>query len=262
MNIRGERILIFGDSLSHVGLDASPSIVDITSSVTSSPGGILARDLLMNGAQAVRVNAKVGRSAKSFWGTEGGASLIARDQVEFRPTTVIVWLGTNDIDRGLTPDALASTAAAMAQIRDAYRSTGAEVFALGPPSYPSTRYNSAAPAMLETIRSVFGADHTLDIRALTTDAERASDGVHFTAAGAKLVGPRIAQALIAQPSKAIIATAGMSTGTKVALGALGVVGFVGASMLALYIAKRAARNPRALALALGRQALMLALMRR
>jgi lysophospholipase L1-like esterase len=261
MNIRGERILIFGDSLSHVGPDAGPAIVDITSSVTSSPGGILARDLLMGGAQAVRVNAKVGRSAKSFWGAESGTSLTARDQSEFRPTKVIIWLGTNDIDRGLTPDALMATATAMTQIRDAYRSMGAEVYAFGPPSYSNIHYNSAAPAMLDTVRGVFGADRTLDIRELTTDAPRTSDGVHFTTAGAKLVGSRLAQALITQPSKAIVATAGMSTGTKVALGALGVVGFIGASMLALYVAKRVARNPRALAFALGRQALLLALRR-
>jgi lysophospholipase L1-like esterase len=242
MNVIGERVLFFGDSLSHPGPDAGPSIVDITRSigvVSGAPGELIARQLLAAGAQAVRVNAKKGRSARSFLLSEGGTSLLARDQNEFRPTKVVIWLGTNDIDRGLTPDALAKTAAAMAQIRDTYRAMGAEVFALGPPSYPNAKYNNAAPIMLDTIRGVFGADHTFDIRPLTTGAPRAGDGIHFTAVGAAAAATPIVQMLTA-PSTITVAQTGMSRGTKIALGVLGAAGFVGLSWLALRVAKRAA----------------------
>jgi len=242
MNVIGERVLIFGDSLSHLGPDKGPSIVDITTPiglVSGAPGALIARALLIAGAQAVRVNAKVGRSARSFMSSE--SALLARDQKEFRPTKVIVWLGTNDIDGGLTPAALASTAAAMTTIAIAYRAMGAEVFALGPPTYPNARYNNAAPIMFETIQSVFGADHTFDIRPFTIGAPRAGDGIHFTASGAAAVAPSIAQ-MLAAPVAVALAPSGMSTGTKIALGVLGVAGFVGLSWFALRVAKRAARG--------------------
>lgn len=245
MNVRGERILVLGDSLSHVGPDVGPSIVDIADSTpVGSPGGVLAKQLLADGAQAVRVNAKVGRSARSFLLNEGGANLMARDAAEFHPTKVVVFLGTNDIDRGLSINALVLTADAMTQIRDGYRAMGAEVFALGPPIYPNVRYQAAAPTMLDTIRGVFGADHTIDIRPLTVGAARTGDGIHFTGAGAAVVGPKLAQALEAAPGTTIVAAAGMSTGAKIALGAFGVVSFIGLSWVALRVAKRVAMRPR------------------
>jgi lysophospholipase L1-like esterase len=247
MNVVGERVLFFGDSLSHPGPDAGPSIVDIKTPigvVSGAPGELIARQLLAAGAQAVRVNAKVGRSARSFLLSEGGTSLLARDQNEFRPTKVVIWLGTNDIDRGLTPDALAKTAAAMAQIRDAYRAMGAEVFALGPPSYPNAKYNNAAPIMLDVIQNVFGADHTFDIRPLTTGAPRAGDGVHFTAVGAAAIAPQITRAIATStpPTTTDVVASGMSDGAKFALGFVAVAGFVGLSWLALGVAKRAAQR--------------------
>lgn len=241
MNVVGERVLIVGDSLSHPGPDAGPSIVDVTSPiglVSSAPGELIARQLLAAGAQAARVNAKVGRSARSFLANE--SALLARDQNEFRPTKVIIFLGTNDIDVGLTPSALISTATAMAQIRDAYQAMGAEVFALGPPTYPNPHYNDAAPVMFNVIQTVFGAGHTFDIRPFTPGAARTGDGIHFTTVGAAAVAPGIAQMLTA--STAVTVAQPMSTGTKVALGVLGVAGFVGLSWLALHVAKRAAQG--------------------
>jgi lysophospholipase L1-like esterase len=261
MNIRGERILILGDSLSSMPPYPTDraTVVDLaTGPSTVSPGGLLGRHLLAAHAQAVRVNARIGRSAISFINGEKGLSLIANDVSQFRPTKVIVFLGTNDIDRGLTPDALARTSTAMAAIRDAFKN--AEVIALGPPSYPNPKYASGAPLMLKTIQSVFGADRTLDIQPFTAASQRTKDGIHFTAAGAQDAAPEIAAAIatLGQP----MTPAPSATSMKIAWGVAGVAGFVGATLLALYIAKRAAQNPRGFAFSVGRTALRYALKRR
>lgn len=201
--VDGERILIFGDSLSHPGADTGPTVIDVkpvSSAISSAPGAVLAARLLAGidtggqRAETVRINARVGRSARSFLLNEGGASLLAADRT-FKPTKVIVMLGTNDIDRGTGTAALEQTKAAMRQIRDAYRAMGAEVVAIGPPSFLSSRYTKDTPAMLAAMRDVFGADRTLDARPLTVGAGRSGDGVHFTASGAALAGKQIAQAL-------------------------------------------------------------------
>lgn len=203
LSVDGERILIFGDSLSHPGLDTGPTVTDVTANdsnvaLSSAPGAVLAASLRdgTHGAHAlaVRINARVGRSARSFMTSEDHTALIANDLL-FHPTKVIVMLGTNDIDRGVTPAALELTKEAMRQIRDAYRGMGADVIAIGPPSYPSAHYAAGAPAMLAAIREVFGAENTLDAQPLTVDAQRANDGVHFTKAGAIPVGDRLAIAL-------------------------------------------------------------------
>lgn len=203
IDVDGERVLIFGDSLSHPGADAGPTVTDVkatASAISSAPGAVLAARLLSGTdtggqrAQAVRINARVGRSARSFLLSEGGTSLLAADRT-FKPTKVIVMLGTNDIDRGTSTAALGQTKDAMRQIRDAYRAMGAEVVAIGPPSYLSASYTRGARAMLAAMREVFGADRTLDARPLTVGAGRAGDGVHFTASGAALAGKQIAQAL-------------------------------------------------------------------
>jgi lysophospholipase L1-like esterase len=242
MNVQGERILIFGDSLSHPGADNGPSITDITvplGVVSSAPGELIARQLLAAGAQAARVNAKVGRSARSFLSSE--ANLLASDRA-FGPTKVVVFLGTNDIDQGTDAGALANTRDAMTQIRDAYRAMGAEVFAIGPPSYPNAHYNNAAPTMLALIQGVFGADHTVDARPFTGGVPRTSDGVHFIAESAAAVAPQLVRALLATG----VVPAGqvsLSSGAKVALGFVAVAGFAGLSWLALRVAKHAAQRP-------------------
>lgn len=240
MHVDGERILIFGDSMSHPGADNGPTITDVTLKpiLSSAPGEHLAQQLLGAGAQAVRINAKVGRSARSFF-SEDTASLLASDQ-QFHPTKVIVWLGTNDIDRGVTPVALAQTSAAMVQIRDAYRKMGAEVLAIGPPTYMNARYNEAAPIMLNTMRGVFGTNATIDARPLTLATTRATDGVHFTSDAASAAGRQFAVALTTVPSALATAT---SNGTTIALGIIGTVGFLGLSWLALRAAHRLAKSP-------------------
>lgn len=263
MNVRGERILILGDSLSALPpyTTTQPTIVDLLPGTTAtSPGGLLGKQLLANGAQAVRVNARVGRSAISFINLENGLSQIASDISQFRPTKVVVFLGTNDIDRGLTADALARTSAAMRAIRDAFKLARAEVVAIGPPSYDNAKYAAGAPTMLATMQNVFGTDRTLDLQPITPMAQRTSDGVHFTAAGAGDVAPDIAAALTTLGPASVFAAT--STGAKIAWGVAGVVGFAGVTWLALYVAKRAAQDPRGFAFAVGRHALRYATRRR
>ena len=197
LDISGERILIFGDSLSHPGSDTGPTITDVKDrSLLSSaaPGVVLAALLLTSAppAAAVRINARVGRSARSF--LAGEKSLLADDEA-WRPTKVIVMLGTNDIDRGTGASAIAQTKDALRQIRDAYQAMGAEVVAVGPPSFQGGKYAQGAPAVLAAMREVFGADRVLDARPLTVGAGRSSSGVHFTKAGAAQAGKQIARAL-------------------------------------------------------------------
>jgi len=262
MNIRGERILILGDSLSALPpyTTQQSTIVDVLPGTSaSSPGGVLAKHLLAQGAQAVRVNARVGRSAISFMNLEKGLSQIASDISAFRPTKVIVFLGTNDIDRGVTPDALARTTTALRGIRDAFHLARAEVVALGPPSYKQARYTDGAPAVLATLQNVFGPDRVLDLQPLVPDAQRTTDGIHFTAAGAQAIAPVIAARITALGTPLATPT---STGTKIAWGVASVVGFAAVTGLALYVAKRAAQDPRAFGFSIGKHALRYALKRR
>jgi lysophospholipase L1-like esterase len=198
LSVDGQRVLVFGDSLSHPGPDAGPSTFDVRDNdplfaSASAPGAVLAARLLQK-ASAVRIDARVGRSARSFFGREDAPGLLASDAT-FQPSKVIVMLGTNDIDVGTSGAALDLTKDALRKIRDAYRGMGAEVVAIGPPSYPNDHYTQGSPAMLAALREVFGADRVLDIRSLTPGASRTKDGIHFTQAGAAVVGPRLAQAL-------------------------------------------------------------------
>jgi lysophospholipase L1-like esterase len=205
LSVDGQRVLVFGDSLSHPGPDAGPSTFDVREAdpmfaQSSAPGAVLAASLLRGvnthgqKARAARIDARVGRSARSFFGREDAQALLASD-ADFRPTKVIVMLGTNDIDAGTSGAALDLTKDALRKIRDAYRGMGAEVVAIGPPTYPNDHYTQGAAPMLAALRDVFGADRVLDIRSLTPGASRTKDGIHFTQAGAALVGPRLAQAL-------------------------------------------------------------------
>lgn len=194
MNIAGERILIFGDSLTHHGASDAPEAWEANGGAnrtTSAPGDLLASLLLDGGAQAVRTNANVSRSAANFWAKTAkyqfrtAQALLAAD-AGWRPTKVIVWLGTNDADVGrMNPQAIAA-------IRDAYQAMGAEVIALGPPTLPG-RMAAAAEGVYATLRQTFGT--VIDTRPLTANAPRTGDGVHFTSAGAKLAAPRLYAAL-------------------------------------------------------------------
>ncbi len=219
MNVRGERIIIFGDSLSHGGADSGPTIQDITTNSarqSSAPGDLLASMLLEQGAAAVRTNAKVGRSAWNFWQREPTASLIASDQA-FKPTKVVVMLGTNDADSGVAPDKDFSSFVA---IRDIYRSMGAEVIAIGP-------FLSAIPAqqveqVVQTMKSAFGSLHFIDGRPLSQLAVHARDGVHYTVVGARTLALALTDAILSKLSPATL-------WNSIGLGVLGIgVVFLGA----------------------------------
>ncbi len=173
-SVKGKRVQIVGDSLS---------------ASTSSPGGQLAQQLTAAGA-TVKVNAKVGRSARSFLREPDHA-----DQVRvigaWQPDLAIVVLGTNDIGYSAS-----ANRTAMAQVRAELGATGAQVWAIGPPAFaPGVRDGGAG--VVDIMREVFGSGRFLDMRPLTLDITgapgRAGDQIHFTATGGALVGQRLAQ---------------------------------------------------------------------
>lgn len=180
MNVTGERILIFGDSLSHHGTDDAPEIWDVdqgSARPSSQPGDLLGSLLLEAGAAAVRVDANVGRSARNFWTApnrwqhQTGQALIDLDQ-QFQPTKVVVILGTNDADNG------AMDQGSINAIRDAYQNMGAEIWAVGPPVFADQRLNANAEKVYEVLSSTFPGK-VIDMRPLSDVNGRASDGVHF-----------------------------------------------------------------------------------
>ena len=218
MDVKGQRILIVGDSLSHVGADAAPNVVELprgTKAAGAAPGFYLGAMLLDHGAEAVRINAKVGRSAASLLSNEGGAQLIAQDAT-WRPSKVIVMLGTNDTQRDL-----AKTEAAMLTIANAYRESGAEVWGVGPFVYVGRGavLNAPADRVATLMQQIFGPTF-IDARPLSITDARAGDGIHFTAASAPLQAQTIAQALLAKKttSPKMIVHLGIGFGIALVLG--------------------------------------------
>lgn len=193
MNARGERILIFGDSLTHTGSDTGPEIAQLDGSEvnSSAPGAVLGAILLQQGAAAVQTDSRVGRSAVNFWNREDTGSLFAADQA-FAPTQVVIMLGTNDIgmDSG-------TESAAMQQIYDAYKTMGATVWGVGPFTYapPGDALNASAGATFDAMKSVFGT-RMIDGRPLSVQVGRAGDGVHFGPTAAQETGLNIADQLL------------------------------------------------------------------
>lgn len=199
MDVKGQRVLIFGDSLT--ARSGAPVQVDITEGTdrrSSSPGDLLASQLLAAGAAAARINARVGRSAWNFWQREEAAKLIAAD-LAWQPTIVFVMLGTNDIGLNLTKDRQA-----LERIRDAYAAGGAQLVGIGPPAFSVERLAEGSPGVVAMHRKVFGPDRVVDARPLSQDLleapGRAGDRVHFTAAGAAALAPRLAAAIAGLPA--------------------------------------------------------------
>lgn len=191
MNVAGERIVIFGDSTSHHGADNAPEIWDVdagSNRVSGQPGDLLASMLLERGAEAVRVNARVGRSAFNFFGREAFQPLLDSDAA-FAPTKVFVVLGTNDI--GLDPS---KERDAFELIKGFYEKQGAEVWAIGPWTYTRADLNAGAVPIVELMQSVFGA-RFIDGRPLSVQTGRAGDGVHFGAGSAAQTAQNMMQAI-------------------------------------------------------------------
>jgi len=214
MDVRGQRVLVFGDSLTHRGSRTSPDGVDVTepsSRTSSSPGDLLASYLLEHGAGSARINGRVSRSAVNFWkgnNGEAGAAVLAAE-VARRPSLVVVLLGTNDLGMNAAADA-----EAFRLIRESFIANGARVIAIGPPSFLSDELNRKAVTVYESLVKVFGAANVIDWRPVTVDIVkpsqgRASDGVHFTALGARAAAARLAQAIHTQGGP-VIATAGIN----------------------------------------------------
>lgn len=197
MHIHGERIIIFGDSLTHHGDDSAPEIWDVdqgSQRSSAQPGDLLASLLFEQGA-VVRTNANVSRSALNFWNTphprfqqRSPEDLISSDRL-FKPSLVFVMLGTNDIGLNLSTDA-----AAMQRIREAYRAMGAEVWAIGPPVFAALN----SDPVYNMLRSVFGADRVIDARPLSATVNRAKDGVHFQPAGAVSLAANLLREITSQ----------------------------------------------------------------
>ena len=205
MDPRGRRILVFGDSLTHRGATTAPDGVPALplANRTGTPGDLLASYLLTAGAAAVRVNGRVSRSAINLWkgnNGENGAAVVAAE-AGARPDLVIIMLGTNDLGMGATADA-----AAFRRLRDAFAGYGAEVWAIGPPAFARADLSVKAVTVYQTLAQVFGANRVIDARplsadVLTTAQGRAGDGIHFAGSGASKVAARLAQAVLAQPSR-------------------------------------------------------------
>ena len=204
--VRGKNIVIIGDSLSAktgAGYQAVTYTPDLTMNRYGSPGDFFGAGLVSAGASVV-INAKIGRSAYSFFTNEGGTEILTALRQTYAPDIVFVMLGTNDLGLDLTVDAHY-----MAKIRDAF--PDADVWGIGPPALARA---TEAAAVAQMMQSVFGK--FVDTRSLTRDmgpttSYREPDGVHFTASGAQLLGSRLTQALVAN---------GVSTGLKVGVTAL------------------------------------------
>jgi GDSL-like lipase/acylhydrolase family protein len=198
MDARGQRIIVFGDSLSKHAHDSSPEIWDVdegSDRQSSQPGDLLASLLAEQGADAVRVNARVGRSAFNFWQRENTTALLGSDQA-FAPTKVVIILGTNDADSGVN---VAVDATMMSQLKSAYEDMGAEVWAIGPVTYNNVALNAKSEPIVDMMQSIFSG-RFIDGRPLSVQAGRAGDGVHFGSDAARQTALNMAAALIETPS--------------------------------------------------------------
>ncbi len=229
MNLSGKRVLVFGDSLSRVGPDSGPEAAEISAAGSySTPGAVMAQWLLGAGASAARIDARVGRSAVNFFGREDAGRLLLADAA-WQPDIVLVMLGTNDLGMGQAADQ-----AAFVKLRSALGGNGAAVYAIGPPSFPGQANEARRPAVLATLRSVFGSDRVLDAGPLTPtgDGVRARDGVHFSAAGGRKFGAALAAAVLqlGAPAPGPIASISpmvLRAGVGVFMGLLGLAWIIG-----------------------------------
>jgi lysophospholipase L1-like esterase len=193
MDVRGQRVLIFGDSLTQRGSAELVNVTEPPNRASSAPGDLLASWLLASGAAAARLDARSGRSGINFWGREATQQLLQAD-AQWKPSLVVVMLGTNDIGRHRD-----QTVLALAKIRDAYRAMGAQVIAIGPPSFTRADLQQGSQSVVDVLHTVFGARNVIDARPLSADLAgsqfRTSDQVHFTREGAAVLAQRLAGAL-------------------------------------------------------------------
>ena len=233
MNFRGQRVLIFGDSLTHHGADADPPIWDVNVGAnrqSSAPGDLLASMIRDAGAAAVRTDARVGRSAHNYWTREEGATLAS--DVAWKPTRVIVMLGTNDLGLNMNADQVAMT-----NIRNAFKKLpNVEIIAVGPPTFANQTRTQQAFGVYTMLQDVFGAKNVIDSRPLTSVDDRTTDGVHFTVHGAREFAEGLFTVL--QGQAAPPAPNEWSLVQKLLFAALGVGSLVGIGYLTMRVARR------------------------
>jgi len=193
VDLRDRSVLILGDSLTHRGSNSAPNAIEVTEPVqrsSSSPGDLLASQLLARGAKAVRINARVGRSAWDLVKRDGeGAVLDA--EVARRPDVVFLFLGTNDLNLNQH-----SVMSAFAMIRNAFlRNGAATVIAISPPAFRDATKQARAIGVYEAQYDVFGPKNLIRFFDLSHDLSRTNDGVHFTPSGAAAAAARLADAI-------------------------------------------------------------------
>jgi lysophospholipase L1-like esterase len=190
VKLKDARILVFGDSLSHRGGNDAPAQVEVIEGVNrnGSPGDLLASHLLAMGAAACRLDARVGRSAWSFYIREDAAKMLAADNA-WNPTHVIIMLGTNDVGLSLERSREKHIA-----LRRAF--PGARVIAIGPPSFPEPERDADTAPVVAMLRDVHGAGF-IDSRRLTPEGRenRSGDGIHFNGPGAKAYARSLSEAV-------------------------------------------------------------------
>lgn len=209
MNVRGERIIVFGDSLTqHTG---SVPIWDVDQGPqrnSAGPGDLFASMLLDQGAEAVRLNAKGGRSGYNFWTVEPGAQLIAAD-VAWKPTKIVFVMGTNDVGMTAGPDL-----AAYQRIYNGYKASGAEMWVIGP--FLNRQDATQREVVYQTLRNVFGANHVIDGRELTKIIAPGADGIHYNTTGARALALNMTDAITS--ASAVRGWIGIAIGAAVVVG--------------------------------------------
>lgn len=187
-------IWLLGDSLSARGNTVSYAITK-EKKRSGSPGDLLAQKLLAAGAGIVRVNARVGRSARSFLRQEKGAEIIKAEGAI--ANDAVVFLGTNDAALGVD-DIDDFVEIQKYLIKNGITRVvfiGPPSFALGVKSAGGLEMAPAADALVRRMAETFGSSF-LDSRPLTPGYGRAKDGIHFTQAGAEPYAAALAAALI------------------------------------------------------------------
>lgn len=195
MDLRGKRVLLIGDSLSV----ATPG----------TPGWDLGERLVTrNGASAVRINAKGGRSARNFFKSEKGSAQLQ----EYRGAVdaALVMLGTNDAASG-------NGVEFFQRLDEELRRLGISAVFIGPPSFaPDARggggkgllMQEAAQKLSILLRGAFPG-RFLDAMPLSADLVappfRRADRIHFTPppkpepgekSGAAIFADRLSDALL------------------------------------------------------------------
>jgi lysophospholipase L1-like esterase len=173
-------------------------IGDSLSAAKNAPGALFLAEAAKRKKTTPRRNAKVGRSVVGFTEKE---PLTVASEFALRPSTVYLFLGTNDIG---TPQARLERA--FATLQEAARVVRVPLVAIGPPSFPPSAKSAAGVPLQKGSAEVYRALaatglSVIDSRPLTRDIltpgqGRSQDGIHFAASGAKKYAARLVSAAL------------------------------------------------------------------